>query len=88
MSLLNYLGGVQSNYLKRILFNVLNEKYSNHEMIIERLGYTLQTEADTAQFVKLISELYEAGYAKAINDHKAQLEKLGLKVTMSQSKDG
>lgn len=88
MSLLNYLGGYKNNHIKKVLFDVLQEKYNNNEQIIERVNVSLLTDMDMHQFVKLINDVYCCGYSKAVNDHKEQLEKLGLKSRIVQSNDG
>lgn len=78
MSWVNYFSNVRGYYIKKALFDVLKERYSNNESIIERLGVTLMTESDIQDFMKLIGDVYEIAYMKAVDDHKEQLQKAGF----------
>lgn len=61
------------------MFEILKEKYSDHESIVEKLSSGVFTKHDYEQFSKLIIGIYENGYLKAVSDHRDQLEKLGFK---------
>lgn len=91
MSWLDYFSNVRGHYIKKAMFDVLNERYAQNEPIIDRLGATLMTESDIAGFMKLIGDVYEAAYMKAVDDHKEQLQKAGLVariVSPNYSKEG
>mgnify|MGYP003339466548 CR=1 FL=1 len=75
---MDYFSNPKSHYLKKIMFDILQERYAKNEDIIDRLSVTLLTENDLNAFVKLITDTYELGYMKSVNDHKAELEKIGL----------
>lgn len=79
---MDYLSNPKSHYLKKIMFDILQERYSQNEDIIERLSVMLLTEKDLTSFVKLITDTYELGYIKSVNDHKSALEKIGLSATV------
>ena len=36
------------------------------------------TESDLSAFFKMVRDVYETAYLKAVNDHKEQLEKAGI----------
>jgi hypothetical protein len=74
----DYMSNPRSHYIKQSMFEVLKERYSQNEQIIERLGVSLLTESDCKGFLKLVSDIYEVAYMKAVNDHREQLEKIGL----------
>ena len=78
MRWVDYFSNIRGHYIKKTLFDVLNERYSQNEQIIDRLGVTLMTEGDIKGFMKLIGDVYEIAYMKAVNDHKEQLQKAGL----------
>lgn len=78
MSWIDYFANARGHYVKKALFDVLNERYSQNEQIIDRLGVTLMTESDIKGFMKLIGDVYELAYMKAVDDHKEQLQKAGL----------
>ena len=60
------------------MFEVLKERYAQNENIIERVGAHLVTEDDVKSFYKLITDVYEKAYLKAVQDHREQLEKAGF----------
>lgn len=91
MSWVDYFSNVRGHYVKKALFEVLKERYANNEQIIDRLGVTLLTERDIQDFMKLIGDVYELAYMKAVDDHREQLQKAGFVariVKPDQKKDG
>lgn len=78
MNWLDYFSNAQVNQIKKVMFDLLQERYSPNEQIIERLGSSLSTEKDVKEFFKLVTDIYEGAYLKAVKDHREQLEKMGL----------
>lgn len=66
--------------LKKWFYELLGLQYSAHDSIIERISTSLSTEKDVEDFGKLIGQVYEVAYKRAVNDYKVEVEKLGLKV--------
>lgn len=77
-SWMDYFSNPRGHYLKKTMFEVLKERYAQNEQIIERMGTTLLTESDLNSFIKMIGDVYELAYMKAVNDHREQLQKAGL----------
>lgn len=77
-SWMDYMSNPRGHYLKKTMFDVLQERFAANEQIIERMGVTLLTENDLNSFMKLVADIYEMAYMKAVNDHKEQLQKAGL----------
>jgi len=77
-SWMDYMSNPRGHYLKKTMFEVLQERYAQNEQIIERMGVTLLTESDLAAFMKMVGDIYEMAYLKAVNDHREQLQKAGL----------
>lgn len=77
-SWMDYLSNPRGHYLKKAMYEVLKEKYVGHEPIIDRMSVTLLTEGDLNSFLKLVTDIYETAYLKAVDDHKEQLKKAGL----------
>jgi hypothetical protein len=77
-SWMDYMNNPRGHYLKKTMFDVLKERYASNEQIIERLGTTIMTEGDLSAFFKMVRDVYETAYLKAVNDHKEQLEKAGI----------
>lgn len=67
------------------MFSILQEKYSESEPIIDRLGVSLVTEEDIRGFFKMIANIYETGYMKAVEDHKEQLKQMGLEARIRKN---
>ena len=72
--------------IKKYMAEMLKDKFLPHEQIIERLARSLVTEKDHADFSKLIAEVYNSAYLKAVDDHKEKLAKYGLKVAIVPQK--
>lgn len=70
--------------LKRFMATVLGQKYLDYDDLLQRSTCYLVTEKDIALFSKMISDIYELGYMKAVDDYKDQLQKHGYKINISQ----
>ena len=77
-SWIDYFNNPRSHVLKKTMYDILRDRYGKNEQIIDRLGANLVTENDIKSFMVLIGDIYEIAYLKAVEDHKSQLEKLGL----------
>lgn len=77
-----YLTNPRSFTLKRWFVELLKENYTPHNDVIERIASGLTTEQDVKDFGKLITQIYETGYRKAIEDYKSQAEQLGLRISI------
>ena len=80
---MHYFANPRVNSLKKVMFDVLKERFAQNEQIVDRIGHSLVTQEDMNQFLKLVTDVYEVAYLKAVNDHRGQLEKLGLEVTIT-----
>ena len=91
MSWLNQISNFQSNYIKKVMFDLMKDKYHKNEQIIDRISGLLTTENDIKNFFTMVTDIYESAYMKSVEDHRQQLQKLGLKVNIvanQESKDG
>ena len=79
---MKYMANPKSFTLKKWFAELLKGKFPPHENIIERVSMSLVTEKDLTDFGKLVAEVYEAGYLKAVNDYRAQFEKMGVKISI------
>ena len=70
--------------LKQPMVDILGHKYLKHEEILERISHSMGTQQDTQKFLKLIVEVYEVAYTKAVDDQSDALKKLGFNVTIKQ----
>lgn len=80
--MLNYMANPRSFTLKKWLAELLKEKYVPHDQIADRVATALVTEKDMESFGKLMVDVYEKGYLKAVEDYRAQFEKLGVKINV------
>ena len=70
--------------LKQFMVKILGQKYFEYEDLIHRTTFYLVTDKDLISFSKMIGEIYELGYMKAVADYKDQLQKIGIKVNINQ----
>lgn len=73
--------------LKKFMADVLEEKYSNYDDLTSRISRELITESDLNNFAKMINDVYEMGYKKAIGEYKDKLVDFGIQVQI-QAKEG
>lgn len=66
--------------LKKWFYDLLKIDYVTHDQTIERVATSLATDKDLQDFGKLIGQVYETGYRKAIEDYRKQIEDLGLSI--------
>lgn len=66
--------------LKKWFYELLNLNYAAHDQIIERIAVCLTTAKDMEDFGKLIGQVYDSAYRKAVEDCRTQIESTGLKL--------
>ncbi len=86
MNWMQHMANPQAFAIKKYMAEILKEKYPPHEAIIERIAVILATTRDYDAFGKMIADLYETAYLKAVNDHKEALAKVGLKANVVPEK--
>jgi len=79
---LQYMQNPKAHLLKKLLGDILGGKAMPYLDLIDRVSVPLVTEADLTLFNRLLVEIYEVGYLKAVEDHKAKLAELGFKVAV------
>lgn len=79
---LEYLQNPKGLILKKFMAQILLQKYPPYDDLLSRLATSLITEKDLNLFAKLVNDLYELGYTKAVGDYKEQLTKLGITVNV------
>lgn len=70
----------RSYLVKKWLVELMQDKYAEHDQIVERVSSSLVTNKDLEDFAKFITQIYETGYKKAVTENQKQLEKLGYHV--------
>lgn len=83
---LDYMVNPRGHQLKRVMFEFLKERFAVNEQIVERIGSSLTTDADMKDFLKMVTDIYETAYFKAVNDHREQLQKLGITARITDGK--
>jgi hypothetical protein len=66
--------------MKKLLFDLLKDKYPEHEEMISRLATVVVTEKDYSAVTKMLIDIYYKGFSQAVEAQRDQLEKLGYKV--------
>ena len=87
MNWMNQFNNLNGNYIKKVMFELIKEKYYKNEQIIDRLGTMLANESDMKSFFTLVTDVYETAYMKSVQDHKEQLTQLGLTATIVAEKN-
>ncbi len=83
---MNQFNNLNGNYIKKVMFDLIKEKYYKNEQIIDRLGTMLANDNDMKSFFTLVTDVYETAYMKSVQDHKEQLTQLGLTATIVAEK--
>jgi len=81
-SIFRYMSNPKAFTLRKWFYELLKINYASHDSIIERISSSLVTEKDLDDFGKLIGQVYETGYKKAVEDYRKQVEQMGLKVSI------
>jgi len=68
--------------IKKYMADILQDKYPKNEEFIERLAMLLVTDKDSESFGKLIGNVFQRGYEKSVEDHRKELSKHGITVTI------
>ena len=79
---MQFLSNPKAHYVQKSLFEILKERYIKHEDIVERISVSLLTDKDVQNFLQLALELYEIGYLRSVEDHREQLERMGIKASV------
>lgn len=86
MNWMEHLSNPYSKGIKKISFDLLKERYGNYEKIIDQVSKNITNNKEYEEFGKFLLEFYEAGFFKAVEDHRQELKKLGYKVTLKETK--
>lgn len=73
--------------IKKYLFELLQDRFAENEIIIERLGSAINTKQDFEMFGKLIVSVYETAYLRSVGDHRESLKKLGYEAIVEPPKN-
>lgn len=83
---MEHLSNPYNKGIKKISFDLLKERFINHEKTIDHISKNITTNKEYEDLGKFLLEFYEAGFFKAVEDHKQELKKLGYKVTLKETK--
>lgn len=83
LNMTEYMQNPKGFAIRKWLADLLQSDYTAHDQIVERISASLVTQKDLEDFGKLIGCVYSAGFMKAFNDYKDQLEKLGLNINLT-----
>lgn len=87
---MDFLQNHRNHHIKKNIFEILKERFSRNENILDRILHYMVTEKDVKDLNQLIADIYEVAYLKCVEDHKKKFEDLGykVKVVADHSKDG
>ena len=73
--------------IRKWLSEILKDRYTKHDSLVDRIGHHLVTNKDMEDFTKLVADLFEVGYLKCLNDYKDKLKVHGLNVKIATDQD-
>lgn len=76
----------QAKVLKDFVYQLIEGEWVNHEEILERISPQLVTEKDLDAAGSLFVAIYKAGFTKAIEEHRIEFEKVGIKPVVKNAK--
>lgn len=82
MNWFDFLRNPNEIYIKKYMFDILQNRYVNHEKFLEKLAKTITTKEELEDLGKLVVDIYESGFLKAFNEYRNQMEKMGMKMTI------
>lgn len=71
--------------IKKFMAQTLGNRFPPHDDLISRLTTCLVTDGDMVGFSKLVNDIYEIGFAKAVSEYREQLTKMGIQVTIKKN---
>ena len=80
---LQYLTNPHGFTIKKYLHEILGNRYAKNDVFIDRLCSMLNTQDDVEKFGIFVRDLFEAGFHKAIDRYRGQLEKIGYDITVT-----
>jgi hypothetical protein len=72
----------QSMAIRKYLFEMLKERYAGNEKFIERLAGYVNTKEDYESLGRFITDVYETGFMRAVDQYKEQFVRMGIKVNI------
>lgn len=69
--------------IKKYIHDILKDKFWAHEKFVDRMATWFQTKDDLESFGKLMVELYESGFLRAVDQYSEQMKSLGYKVNIT-----
>ena len=80
---MNMLTNQHMYAIKKYAFEMVKDRYPEHEELITRLCSALITEKDIEGFAKLMADLYESGFLRALEENKAALKQAGYELSIT-----
>lgn len=69
---------------KKFCVDLLQERYTTHEGVVNKLSKTIETDEDYVALANLISELYESGYVRSVEDHQKVLKQHNINIHLKR----
>lgn len=68
-------------HIKKYVSNAIGKRYlENTNEILERIAHNISNKKDTEQFLIVLSEMYNAGYQKAMESTSKSLRENGIEI--------
>jgi len=73
--------------LKQYLYQLLKDRYGNHEDMVERLIHVVRTDGDLEALGRMFIDSYEMGFIAATDQYRDILNKMGYNVNIEAKQE-
>ena len=83
---LQSMGSINAMAVRKYLSEILKDRYVKNQDIVERIVSVVITQRDLQEFGRLIADIYEVGFLKAVDDYRHVLGDMGREVKITSMK--
>ena len=83
---MNYMRNPHGHAIRKYIYQLIGNRYSKNEEVIERLIAVMMTKKDVEDFSTLIVDIYESGFLRAVDQYKNEFSKIGYDVKITAEK--
>lgn len=76
------MGQMYSHGIKKFIFEIIKENYSKNELAIDEISKMVSSPKSYQQLGDLLAAIYQAGFVKAVEEHKELLKQRGYEATI------
>lgn len=66
--------------IQKYLHQILGDRYNKYHDLMQRMTHNVVTVKDATDYGKMLVEIYEVAYLKAVEDYRKTVESHGFKI--------